>query len=126
MTFASFTRMRKREIFEFLRRRYGRRWRQVVTHQLDIHPRTFERWKAGDSVPRYLARVEAWARTVGFTSPTDDEVRAALTEYRGFRRSARRRFKKALSERNSPETPVKNNDLPALHAALHTTSQIPL
>ena len=86
MTFLEFVCMRKRELARFCRARFGRRWRQTVTHQLGIHPRTFERWNHGEAVPRHLGRVETWARSIGFTSPADAEIQAALRDHDRFQR----------------------------------------
>ena len=120
MTFLEFVCMRKRELARFCRARFGRRWRQTVTHQLGIHPRTFERWARGAAVPRHLGRVESWARSIGFTSPADAEIAAALREHDRFQRLAKRQTARAKgkAERKSPEPTSSQLEAASLHAAI--------
>ena len=120
MTLAIFATLRKQELFDFLRQRFGRSWRKVVTHQLGIHPRTFERWKCGVSVPRHLARVEAWARLVGFVSPLDAEFCDAIAKYRNFRRrTLRLNDKNAHATERKPRGPEPEGGMePAVRAAI--------
>ena len=129
MTLLEFTAMRKRELLEFCKARFGRRWRRTVAHQLGIHPRTFQRWKSGkaSSVPQHLHRFESWARSIGFNSPADADIHAALREHRRFKRAAAREQARAKSntERKSRALTLAELERHPLFAALYDALKNP-
>jgi hypothetical protein len=102
MTLGDFTILRRDELLAFFRARYGRPWRKIVARQANMHPRCFERWKGVPplSIFRQILRLEAWARSVGFSSATDVEVQAALREHKQFVEAAEQEVVTAQSKRN--------------------------
>ena len=90
MTLDQFTTFRKKELLAFFKARYGRPWRRIVTQQSGLNPRTFDYWnrRAPLSLYRQVSKLETWARTVGFESPTDVAVQVALLRSERFKKTA--------------------------------------
>ena len=102
MTLEEFTILRRDELVAFFKARFGRHWRQVVTRQAREHPRLFDRWPSAPpgSLYRQIDRLDRWARSVGFESPTDDRVQERLREYRAFENAAAHQVEIEQQKRN--------------------------
>lgn len=103
MTLEDFIILRRDELVAFFTARYGRYWRRPVARQTGEHPGTFYHWGTAPprSLYRQIYRLEKWARTVGFTSPTDDQLQEKLRAYREFKQRAAEEIQKKRAERSS-------------------------
>jgi hypothetical protein len=90
MKLEEFTILRRDELVEWFKARFGRHWRQIVTRQSGEHPRAFDRWRSTPpgSLYRQIDRLDRWARSIGFQSPTDDRVQERLLAYQAFKKAA--------------------------------------
>ncbi len=100
MTLEQFTILRRDELLTFFKARFGRRWRQTVERQADLHPRAFQRWTGAKpmSLYRQIHRLETWARSIGFVSATDAEVQARIEAQQRFKEAAEQEVAKAQAE----------------------------
>jgi hypothetical protein len=113
MTIEEFAIQRYQELLAFFEARFGRRqWRQIVSQQVGLNPRTFQRWRTGRMVRRWrkLERLETWARSVGFSSAVDAEVQDSIRRLEEFQEAAaaqrdeeERKRKEAPPEIGTPE-----------------------
>lgn len=90
MTLEEFTILRRDELVAWFKARFGKHWRQIVTLQAREHPRLFDRWPSAPpgSLYRQIDRLDKWARSIGFQSPTDDRVQERLRVYQAFKKAA--------------------------------------
>jgi hypothetical protein len=90
MTLEEFTILRRDELVAWFKARFGKHWRQIVTLQAREHPRLFDRWPSAPpgSLYRQIDRLDKWARSIGFQSPTDDRVQERLRVNQAFKKAA--------------------------------------
>ena len=112
MTLEEFTILRRDELVAFFMARFGKQWRRAVTRQTGMNPRAFDRWWRVPplSLYRQINRMDKWARTMGFESPTDDQVQQRLQEYKSFQKAAARAVKDAQQKRIEREAPAQKLD----------------
>ena len=120
MTLRDFTVARKEELIAFFKARFGPRWRRIVARQADMHPASFHRWKAAPPVSLYrqIDKLERWARSIGFQSAMDEDLRAAIGEHQRFREAAAEEVDKALGKRNNRSSGDEDTKSRQLRAAI--------
>jgi len=101
MTLEEMTILRRDELLTFFKARYGSRWRQVVTNQVGLHPRSFQYWKYAKATSLYgqLIKLERWARTVGFQSALDETFQDRQGAHAAFKNDAAKAVSEAESKR---------------------------
>ena len=90
MTLEEFTNLRRDELVEWFKARFGRHWRQAVSRQSGEHPRAFDRWPSAPpgSLYRQIDRLDRWARSIGFESVLDERVQERLRAYQVLKKAA--------------------------------------
>ncbi len=120
MTLEQFVILRRDELIEFFKVRYGFYWRRRVARHAQIHPRSFERFLTAPplSLYRVLTRLEKWARSIGFTSKLDQEVQEAIRAHDAFTQEAANEIAQAEGKRNSGVSAGDEYDLSKIYAQL--------
>ena len=112
MTLEEFTILRRDELVDFFRERFGKSWRQIVARQNELHPCSLWRWKAAQPAVmcRRILKLERWARSIGFRASTDERVESKLQEQRAFKEAASQEVQRAQEKRKQASLASREPD----------------